>query len=102
MEDSKRRAYIKQQAAKKKQEKGQLFKGTGPAILPPKRKPSKKTDHPPKKPKVMPDSIVGLKAEPKKMATPLSQGRGKGLTTGHVLVTKKQPLLLREDSQYAL
>lgn len=101
MEDNKRRAYIKQQAAKKK-EGSQLPKGTGPANSSTKRKPSEKADRPPKKPKVAPESIVGLKAETKKTATPLVQGRGKGLMTSLVSVTKKPLVLLREDSKYAL
>ena len=49
-----------------------------------------------------PKSIVRLKAEPKKTATPLGQGRGKGLMMGHVPITEKLPDLLSEDSQYAL
>ena len=70
MEDSKRRAYIKQQAiAKKKQEDSQLLKGTGPANPSTKRKPSEKTDYLPKKPKVTTELFVELKAEPKKMTT---------------------------------
>ena len=69
MEDSKRRAYIKQQAAKKKQEGCQPHKGTGPANPSTKRKSSEKTDRLPKKPKVVPESIVGLKAKAKKTVT---------------------------------
>ena len=103
MEDSKRRAYIKQQAiAKKKQEKSQLLKGTGPANPSTKRKSSEKIDRLPKKPKVTPELFVELKAEPKKMTTPFSQGRGKGLMAGHFLVTEKPPILLCADTQHAL
>ena len=98
MEDNKRRAYIKQQAAKKKQEP----KGMGPANPASKRKPSEKTDCPPKIPKVTPDPVIGLKVEPKKTVTPLGQGRGKGLMTGPVPITKNPPVLLRKDSKYAL
>ena len=61
MEDNKRRAYIKQQAATKERPKG-----TGLAHSSSKRKPLEKTDHPPKKPKVVLEPVVGLKAEPKK------------------------------------
>ena len=45
---------------------------------------------------------MGLKAETKKTVTPLGQGRGKGLMTGPVPVTEKPPVLLCEDSKYAL
>ena len=61
-----------------------------------------KTDHPLKKPKVTPESAIGIKAETKKTATLLAQGRGKGLMTGHVPITEKPPVLLCEDSWYAL
>jgi len=67
-----------------------------------KRKPSVKTDRPPKKPKVTPELAVKLKAETKKTATPPAQGRGKGLMTSHVPITEKPPVLLHEDSRYAL
>ena len=46
MEDGRRRAYIKQQAAMKKKE------GMGTSNLSIKRKPFDKNNHPPKKPKV--------------------------------------------------
>ena len=72
MEDSKRRAYIKQQVAlKKKQERSQPPKGTGLANPSTKRKSSEKTDHLSKKPKVVHESIVGLKAKAKKTVTPI-------------------------------
>ena len=67
-----------------------------------KRKPSEKTDRLSKKPKVTPNSVVKLEAEPKKTATPLGQGRGKGLMTGQVPVIEKPPVFLLEDSRYAL
>ena len=102
MEDNKRRAYIKQQATKKKQDGIQLPKGTSPANPTTKRKPSEKTDCLPKKPKVAPKSIVGLKVEAKKTVTPLAQVRGKGIMTGPVLFTEKPPVFLREDSKYTL
>ena len=69
MEDSKRKAFIKQQVAKKKQEETQPPKGTGLANPSTKRKSSEKTDHLSKKPKVVPESIVGLKAKAKKTVT---------------------------------
>ena len=67
-----------------------------------KRKLLVKTDHPPKKPKVTPELAVGLKVETKKTATSPAQRKGKGLMTGHVPVTEKPPILLYEDSRYAL
>ena len=99
MEDSKRRAYIKQQATttKKKKKRGRV-----PVNPSSKRKLSEKTSCLPKKPKVTPDLVVGLKAEPKKTTTQLGQGRGKGLMMGHVPVTEKPLVLLREDSRYVL
>ena len=73
MEDSKRRAFIKQQATIKKNQQGsQPPMGTGPANLSTKRKPSEKTDRLLKKPKVVPESVVGLKVETKKTITPIS------------------------------
>lgn len=51
MEDGRRRTYIKQQAATRKNE------GTGTSNPSTKRKPVDKIDRPPKKPKVMVGSI---------------------------------------------
>ena len=76
--------------------------GTGPANLSAKRKSSEKTDRLSKKPKVVPKSVVGFQVETKKTVTPIGQGRGKGFMTGPVPVTKKPPILLHEDSKYAL
>ncbi|XP_030942777.1 uncharacterized protein LOC115967773 [Quercus lobata] len=98
---SKRRAFIKQQVAKKKQEETQPPKGIGLANPSTKRKSSKKTDHLSKKPKVVHESIVGLKAETKKMVTPIGPGKGKGLMMGPVH-TEKPPVLLCEASKYTL
>ena len=61
-----------------------------------KRKPSVKTNRPPKKPKVTPELTVKLKAETKKTATLPAQGKGKGLMTSHVSITEKPPVLLHE------
>ena len=54
----------------------------------------------PKKPKVTPESAIELKAETKKIATLLAQGRGKGLMMGHVPIIEKPPILFCEDSRY--
>ena len=101
MNAAKKRAHIKQQDALKKQQEGQPPKGTGSVNPSTKRKQPEKYDHLPKKPKTILEPVVGLKAETKKTVTPLSQGKGKGLMKGPS-VTEKPPVLLREDSKYAL
>ena len=101
MEESRRRAYIKQQAAARKKQEGSLPpKVTGQANPSTKRKPSEKVDRPPKKPKVMTGPTVGETPNTSKL--PSKPGKGKGLMTSEVPVTKKHPVLLRQDSQYAL
>ena len=45
---------------------------------------------------------MGLKADIKKTITPIGIGRGKGLMKGPDTVAKKPPVLLRENSKYAL
>ena len=67
-----------------------------------KRKQPEKTGYLPKKPKTIPEPIVGLQAEAKKTVTHPDQGRGKGLMTSSVPIVEKPPVLLREDSKYAL
>ena len=67
-----------------------------------KRKLSEKSDRLPKKPKIALEPIVGLKADVKKAVTLVGQERGKGLMKGLDTVTRKPPILLREDSKYAL
>ena len=101
MEDVKRRAYIKQQAAMKKQEDG-TSKGTGSSNPSTKRKPQEKIDHTQKKPKTTLETVVGLKAETKKTVTPIGIGWGKGLMKGPDTIPEKPPILLREDSKYVL
>ena len=101
MDAAKRRAYIKQQAAMKKQVEG-TSKGTSSSNPSIKRKPQEKTDYPPKKPKTALETVVGLKVDIKKTVTPIRIGRGKGLMKGPDTVAKKPPVLLREDSKYAL
>ena len=101
MEDSKRRAFIKQQAAKKKLE-GSLPPKTGQANPSTKRKLSKKVDCPPKKPKVVTGSIVGKTPASSKLPPKPGLGKGKGLMKGLDPVTKKSLFLLREDLGYAL
>ena len=95
MEDGRRRAYIKQQAALKKKE------GTGPSHPSTKRKPMDKTNRPPKKPKVM-VGFVGATPTETKLPPPPIHGKGKGLMTSQVPADGKRPILLRKDPQYAL
>ena len=59
MDDAKRRALIKSEAAKKKKTDDVAPKGTGLIIPLIKRKPSTKGDRPLKKPKVSLESVVG-------------------------------------------
>ena len=99
MDTTKRRAYTKQQAAMQKQQGGQTLKGSDSANPSSKRKQPEKPDRqPPKKPKVAPEPVLGLKAEGKKTVTKLVHGTGKRLMTSFV----PSPVLLREDSKYAL
>ena len=67
MDAAKRGAVIKQQVAKKKEEGGQLLKGTGSSNPSTKRTLSEKQDRFPKKPKTTLEPVVGLAAEGKKM-----------------------------------
>ena len=96
MEESRRRAYNKAQATKKKQE---TPKATGQAHSSNKRKPSEKVDHPPKRPKVVTEPTVG-EATTGKLS--LKPDMRKGLMTGGEPLTKKPLVLLCKDSQYAL
>ena len=100
MEDGKRRAYIKYQATtRKKQERGVPPKGASPST---KTKLSDKTNHLPKKPKVAAGLAIREIADASKLPHPFGPGKGKGLMAGQGLVTKKCPVLLLEDPQYAL
>ena len=85
IDDAKRIAHIKQQAAMQKQQGGQTSKGSGSTNSSAKRKQPEKPDRqPPKKPKVAPKLVLGLKVEGKKTITKPVRGRGKGLMTGSV------------------
>ena len=79
MDDAKRRAMIKSQATKKKETGDVDPKGTGSSNLSIKRKQSSKGDHPPKKPKVPLEPVVGLMTEGVKTVTSVKHGAGKGL-----------------------
>ena len=102
MDDAKRRAMIKAQAAKKKETSDVDPKGTSSSNPFMKRKQSSKGDRPPKKPKVPLEPVVGLMAEGVKTVTPAKHGTGKGLMKGLSPFRKKPPVLLREDPKYAL
>ena len=102
MDVAKRKAYIKQQAALQKQNEGQTPKEMGSANPSTKGKQQKKADHLPKRPKVVLEPVVGLKAEAKKTVTKPSPEKGKGLMMGSAPTIEKVPVLLREDSKYAL
>ena len=67
-----------------------------------KRKPPSKGNCSAKKPKVPLEPVVGLMAEGTKMVTPVKHGAGKGLMKASSTNQEKPPVLLREDSKYAL
>ena len=101
MDDAKRRALIKAQAAKKK-ESGDAAPSTTIAINPSiKRKFAPKGDRQAKKPKVSLEPIVGLMAEGK-MATPVKHGATKGFMKAPSNILEKSPVLLYEDFKQAL
>ncbi|XP_030961670.1 uncharacterized protein LOC115983174 [Quercus lobata] len=77
-------------------------KGIGSSNPSTKRKQQEKTDRPQKKSKTTLETVMGLKAETKKTVTPIGIGRGKGLMKGPNTIPEKPPVLLREDSKYAL
>ena len=99
MDDAKRRALIKTQAAKRKESSDVAPKGTALLI---KRKQPSKGDRPLKKPKVPLEPVVGLMAEGAKTVTLVKHGAGKGLMKASSTNQEKPPILLYEDSKYAL
>ena len=101
MENAKRRAAIRLQAAKKKEtDEGAI--GTGSSKPSAKKRPLPKEDRAPKKQKVSSEPVLGLMAEGTKTVTPAKHGGGKGLMIPPPGSQKKQPILLREDPKYAL
>ena len=92
---------IKSQAAKWK-EGDQIPNGTNQSHSSSKRKVPPKQDHPPKKPKVSLELVVGLEAEGTKTVTLAKHGTGKSFMKGLSTSQEKPPILLREDSKYAL
>ena len=99
MDVAKRRAVIKQQAAKKKVVEGQLPKETGKSNPSTKRKQPEKQGRLPKKPKIIPRPIMGLEVEGKKTVTPAKYRVGKGFMKGSSTTQEKPPVLLPEDSK---
>ena len=78
MEDAKRRAAIRNQAAKRKEmDEGAM--GTGSSRPSTKKRPLVKGDHAPKKQKVSKELVIGLMAEGNKVVTLAKHGGGKGL-----------------------
>ena len=101
MDDAKRKALIRAQAAKKK-EFGDVASLTTVAInMSIKRKSTPKRDRQAKKPKVSLEPVVGLMAKGK-TATPVKHGAGKGFMKAPSNIPKKLPVLIREDSKHAL
>ena len=101
MEDAKRRAAIRNQAAKRKEmDEGAM--GTSSSRPSAKKRPLLKGDRAPKKQKVSTELVIGLMAEGNKMVTSAKHGGGKGLMVPLPGNQKKPPVLLREDPKYAL
>ena len=97
MDDAKRRALIKEQAAKKK-ESGDAAPSVTVAINPSiKRKYAPKRDRQAKKSRVSLEPVMGLMAEGKTV-TPVKRSTGKGF----MKPPEKPHILLREDSKHAL
>ena len=101
MDDAKRRAAIRLQAAKNKKANGDAM-GTGSSKLSAKRKSLPKGDRAPKKQKVSLEPVLGLMAEGAKTVTQAKHGGGKGLMIPPPGSQKKPHVLLREDPKYAL
>ena len=101
MDDAKRRASIRLQAAKNKEAVVDPM-GTGSSKPSTKRRSPAKGDRAPKRPKVSLEPIVGLMVEGTKTATPSKHWAGKGLMIPPLGSQKKLPVLLYEDPKYAL
>ena len=100
MEDAKRRAAIRNKAAKRNEmDEGAM--GTG-SSRPSAKRPMLKGDCAPKKQRVSTEPVIGLMAEGNKTVTPTKHGGGKGLMVPPPGSQKKPPVLLREDPKYAL
>ena len=101
MEDAKRRAAIRVQAAERKEiDEGAM--GTSSSKPSAKKRPLLKGDRAPKKQKVSTEPVIGLIAEGNKTLTPAKYGGGKGLMVPPPGNQKKPPVLLCEDPKYVL
>ena len=101
MEDTKRRAAIRLQAAKKKEtDEGAI--GTGSSKPSAKKRSLPKRDRAPKKQTVSSELVLGLMVEGTTTVTPTKHGGGKGLMMPPPGSQKKPPVLLREDPKYTL
>ena len=100
MEDAKRRAAIRNKAAKRK-EMNEGAMGTG-SSRPSTKRPLPKGDRAPKKQRVSTEPVIGLMAKGNKTVTSAKHGGGKGLMVPPPGSQKKPPVLLREDPKYAL
>ena len=101
MEDAKRRAAIRNQAAKRKEtDEGAM--GMGSSRPSAKKRPLLKGDYAPMKQKVSMEPVIGLMAKGNKTVTLAKQGGGKGLMVPPPGSQKRPPVLLREDPKYAL
>ena len=101
MDDAKKRAAIRLQAAKNKEADMDPI-GTGSSKSSTKRRPPAKGDCAPKIPKVSLEPVIGLMAEGTKTMTLSKHGVGKGLMIPPLGSQKKPPVLLCEDPKYAL
>ena len=101
MDDAKRMAVIRLQAAKKK-DTNEGAMGTGSSKPSAKKRPLPKGDCAPKKPKVSSKLILGLMAKGTKTVTSAKHRGGKGLMIPPPGSQKKLPVSLREDPKYAL
>ena len=101
MDEAKRRAAIRLQAAKNKETDIDAM-GTGSSKPLAKRRPLPKGDRAPIKQKVSSEPILGLMAEGTKTVTLAKNESGKGLMIPLPGSQKKPPVLLREDPKYAL
>ena len=100
MEDAKRKAAIRNKAAKRKEtDEGDM--GTG-LSRPSAKRPLPKGDRAPKKQRVSTEPVIGLMAVGNKTVTPAKHGGGKGLMVPPPGSQKKSLVLLREDPKYAL
>ena len=101
MDDAKRKAAVRLQAAKNKETVVDAM-GTGTSKSSAKRRTLPKGDRAPKKKKVSLEPVLGLMDEGAKTVTSTKHGGGKGLMIPPLGSQKKPPILLREDPKYAL